>query len=100
MGSNLGTGMRASVHVKLPLLGRLPGWKTWAKSNLGVQIRGRGGEKDHSFTGVFDVSNFQRLGKNEVQLIDLMLNGVGELIKIEKELEAGADPNEVAKRFA
>ncbi len=36
--TNLGTGLRASVHAKLPLLGKVPGFQNYAKS-LGLQVR-------------------------------------------------------------
>ena len=38
--TNLGTGLRASVHAKLPLLGKVPGFHNYAKS-LGLQVCGR-----------------------------------------------------------
>jgi len=86
--TNLGTGMRASVHAKLPLLGKVDGFKEYAAS-MGLQIRGRGGEKDHSYTGVFDVSNRFRLGYSEVQLVQMMLDGLEKLIELEQKLERG-----------
>eukprot|EP00353_Schmidingerella_taraikaensis_P016533 CAMPEP_0185606798 /NCGR_PEP_ID=MMETSP0436-20130131/5040_1 /TAXON_ID=626734 ORGANISM="Favella taraikaensis, Strain Fe Narragansett Bay" /NCGR_SAMPLE_ID=MMETSP0436 /ASSEMBLY_ACC=CAM_ASM_000390 /LENGTH=397 /DNA_ID=CAMNT_0028238491 /DNA_START=10 /DNA_END=1203 /DNA_ORIENTATION=+ len=86
--TNLGTGMRASVHAQLPLLGKIPGFKEYAQS-MGLQIRGKGGEKDMSYTGVFDVSNRYRLGYSEVQLVQMMLDGLEKLIALEQKLEAG-----------
>lgn len=86
--TNLGTGMRASVHVKLPLLGKVPGFSA-AAAKMGLQVRGQGGEKDYSYTGVFDVSNRHRLGYSEVQLVQTMLTGIAQLIELEKKLEAG-----------
>eukprot|EP00353_Schmidingerella_taraikaensis_P006168 CAMPEP_0185570808 /NCGR_PEP_ID=MMETSP0434-20130131/2979_1 /TAXON_ID=626734 ORGANISM="Favella taraikaensis, Strain Fe Narragansett Bay" /NCGR_SAMPLE_ID=MMETSP0434 /ASSEMBLY_ACC=CAM_ASM_000379 /LENGTH=428 /DNA_ID=CAMNT_0028186013 /DNA_START=21 /DNA_END=1307 /DNA_ORIENTATION=- len=86
--TNLGTGMRASVHASLPLLGKVPGFKDYAQS-MGLQIRGRGGEKDMSYTGVFDVSNRFRLGYSEVQLVQMMLDGLEKLIQLEQKLERG-----------
>lgn len=86
--TNLGTGMRASVHANLPLLGRVEGFKEYA-SSMGLQIRGKGGEKDTSYTGVFDVSNRYRLGYSEVQLVQMMLDGLEKLVALEQKLEAG-----------
>jgi len=86
--TNLGTGLRASVHVKLPLLGKVAGFDKYAKG-LGLQVRGQGGEKDYAYTGVFDVSNRHRLGYSEVQLVQTMLDGIEKLIELEKKLEAG-----------
>jgi len=86
--TNLGTGLRASVHAKLPLLGKVPGFQNYAKS-LGLQIRNQGGERDTTYSGVFDVSNRHRLGYSEVELVQKMLDGLEHLIALEKKLEAG-----------
>eukprot|EP00462_Mataza_sp_D1_P000297 CAMPEP_0175090836 /NCGR_PEP_ID=MMETSP0086_2-20121207/1574_1 /TAXON_ID=136419 /ORGANISM="Unknown Unknown, Strain D1" /LENGTH=934 /DNA_ID=CAMNT_0016363523 /DNA_START=59 /DNA_END=2863 /DNA_ORIENTATION=+ len=86
--SNLGTGLRASMMVKLPNLGKHPDFKKMA-GDLGIQIRGSAGV-DSGFTGVFDLSNSARLGKSEVELINIMIDGVAALINKEKELEAEA----------
>lgn len=90
--SNLGTGLRASMMVKLPLLGsdeHKVRFKQLA-TDLGIQIRGSGGV-DSAFTGVFDLSNSARLGKSEVQLINVMIDGVAKLIEEEKKLEKPAE---------
>ena len=81
--TNCGTGMRASVYVKLPLLSKTAGFKELCDS-LRVQARG-----EHS-SGVYDISNKERLGKTEVQLVQTMIDGVrtGTLIQKERELEA------------
>lgn len=83
--SNLGTGLRASMMVKLPLLGAMPYFKTLAGKHR-IQIRGSGGV-DSAFNGVFDLSNSDRLGVGEVELVNTMITGVGELIAEEKRLE-------------
>jgi len=83
--SNLGTGLRASMMVKLPNLGKDPEFKKMA-GDLGIQVRGSAGV-DSGFTGVFDLSNSARLGKSEVELINIMIDGVAALINKEKELE-------------
>ena len=38
---------------------------------------------------VFDISNADRLGFSEVQLIQMVIDGVQFLVKMEKKLEAG-----------
>ncbi len=53
------------------------------------QIRNQGGERDTTYSGVFDVSNRHRLGYSEVQLVQTMLDGLQKLIELEKKLEAG-----------
>lgn len=82
--TNLGTTIRASVHIKLPKLGadrkRLE--EMAAKYNL--QVRGTRGEHTESEGGVFDISNKRRLGLTEGQAVAEMQHGVLELIKQEK----------------
>merc|ERR550534_3298355 len=66
--SNLGTGMRAGVHVKLPLLGEKPEFKQILE-NLRLQKRGAGGVDAEAVDGLFDISNADRLGQSEVELL-------------------------------
>lgn len=96
--TNLGTGLRASMHVKLPLLGRQEGFQEMCK-RLKLQPRGKGGEKDTTYTGVFDISNRHRLGYSEVELVQTMIDGVFTLIELEKKLERGetVDCNGIAR---
>merc|ERR1719502_1591458 len=86
--SNCGTGLRASMMLKIPLASKDPNFKQWC-ADRSLQARGSGGfasaAKDDS---IRDVSNVDRMGKDEVTLVNEMINGVAELIKWEKELEA------------
>merc|ERR1712179_556341 len=75
--TNLGTGMRASVHVDLP------GWtkesvdKLKARcEELNVQPRGTKGESGGQTGHTYDISNKHRLGYSEVQLVQVMIDGV------------------------
>ena len=101
--TNLGTGMRASVHVDLP------GWtKEGLKTlqarceELHLQPRGTRGESGGQ-TGnqlinnlliinvfcsgiTYDISNKHRLGYSEVELVQKMIDGVNTLVKEDKEL--------------
>jgi hypothetical protein len=88
--TNVGTAMRASVHVRLMNLGRLPGFFDLVE-RLKLEVRGKYGESDRNYTGVFDVSNLERLGKSEVHLINVMVEGVAKLIELERRLEAGEE---------
>lgn len=90
--TNLGTALRASVFVKLVRLGRQPGFKELAKK-LRLQVHTGYGHTDRRYTGIFDVSNAERLGKSEVQLLNIMIQGVGKLIELEKRLEKGETVN-------
>ncbi len=84
--TNLGTAMRASVHIKLPKLSlNLEKFQQKA-SELNIQIRGLHGEHSKSEGGIFDISNKRRLGLTEKECIMDLYNGVLELISIEKDL--------------
>merc|ERR1712183_810658 len=80
--TNLGTGMRASVHVTLP------GWhKAGIKAlqkrceQLGVQPRGTRGESGGHIDDTYDISNKHRLGYTEVELVQNMINAVNTLLE-------------------
>merc|ERR1712130_990116 len=78
--TNLGTGMRASVHVDLP------GWtkegvdKLKARcEDLAVQPRGTRGESGGQTGHTYDIPNKHRLGYSEVQLVQVMIDAVNTL---------------------
>merc|ERR550539_398429 len=80
--TNIGTGMRASVHVDLPAFPTKDICKKWVKSKgLMIDIRGTRGEAT-STDGVtrYDVSNKARLGSDCVQQITTMVEGVKALL--------------------
>ncbi|MEA3330496.1 MAG: phosphagen kinase [Campylobacterota bacterium] len=84
--TNLGTAMRASVHIKLPKLGaKMDEFQAIADKH-NIQIRGIHGEHSGSEGGVYDISNKRRLGVTEVECVQDMYDGVVALIKREKEL--------------
>ncbi|NWI96588.1 KCRB kinase, partial [Pitta sordida] len=86
--SNLGTGLRAGVHIKLPNLGKHEKFGEILK-RLRLQKRGTGGVDTAAVGGVFDVSNADRLGFSEVELVQMVVDGVKLLIEMEKCLEKG-----------
>jgi len=86
--SNLGTGLRAGVHVKLPTLSKDARFDDILKK-LRLQKRGTGGVDTASTDGVFDVSNLDRLGFSEVELVQKVVDGVKLLIDMEKRLMEG-----------
>ncbi|XP_061077871.1 creatine kinase U-type, mitochondrial-like isoform X1 [Conger conger] len=88
--SNLGTGLRTSVHITLPHLSKDPRFPKILE-NLRLQKRGTGGEDTDVVDAVFDISNLDRLGLSEVQLVQMMIDGVNYLIDCEKKLEKGQD---------
>lgn len=114
--SNLGTGLRAGVHIKLPHLGKHEKFSEVLK-RLRLQKRGTGegqtaqvrtgsagflspadlpacrpppgGVDTAAVGGVFDVSNADRLGFSEVELVQMVVDGVKLLIEMEQRLEQG-----------
>ncbi|XP_043095560.1 creatine kinase S-type, mitochondrial [Puntigrus tetrazona] len=88
--SNLGTGLRAGVHVRLPLLSKDSRFNKILDS-LRLQKRGTGGVDTAAVGDTFDISNLDRLGKSEVELVQCVIDGVNYLIDCEKKLEKGQD---------
>merc|ERR1719334_1591061 len=86
--TNLGTGMRASVHVDLPGWTREGVSKLKARcEQLAVQPRGTRGESGGQTGHTYDISNKHRLGHSEVQLVQTMIDGVNTLYKEDLELQ-------------
>ena len=80
--SNLGTGLRVSVSTSLPKLSKIPRFKEAVQMlRLHCKPAGR--------AGVFDLSNQERLGKTEVELVNTVIEGVDALVLLEARLDAG-----------
>ncbi len=84
--TNLGTALRASVHIKLPKLGVKKELFEKIAEEHHVQIRGIHGEHSETADHVYDISNKRRLGLSEVELVQDMYNGVKALIEQELQL--------------
>ncbi|XP_022258841.1 arginine kinase-like [Limulus polyphemus] len=85
--TNLGTTMRASVHIKLPKLSKDRKTLEQAAAKYNLQVRGTRGEHTESEGGVHDISNKRRLGLTEYQAVREMQDGILELIKLERAAE-------------
>lgn len=94
---NIGTALRASVHVKLVRLGRQPGFMEFVR-RLRLQARAGYPRSDKRYSGIFDIGNLEALGKSEVELINVMIDGVSRLIELEKRLEQGEEVNLAMER--
>ena len=85
--TNLGTGMRASVHVKLPNLTR-DGSDAKVKAvckPLGLSVRGLGGEHTAiGEDGTVDISPSARLMIEEVDIICKLYQGISLLLEAER----------------
>lgn len=86
--SNLGTGVRAGVHLKIPKLSTHAKFDE-ALKKLRLQKRGTGGVDTAAEGGTFDISNADRLGFSEVELVQMVIDGVEFMIDCEKKLEKG-----------
>ena len=84
--TNIGTAMRAGVHIRLPRLGGKMDQLRAIVAKHRLQIRGTGGEKTEVRDAIFDISNKHRLGLDEVSLIQGLHRGIIDLIQREKEL--------------
>jgi protein-arginine kinase len=81
--TNLGTTVRASVHIKLPKISAKPDFQKIC-DGLKLQIRGIHGEHSENVGGVFDISNKARLGVTEFEAVKQMYDGIKHLIELEK----------------
>ncbi|XP_072174412.1 creatine kinase B-type-like [Diadema setosum] len=87
--SNLGTGLRAGVHIRIPHLSKDIQRLDTILDRLRLQKRGTGGVDSATVGDTFDISNLDRLGQSEVQLVQRVIDGVDLLVKMEKLLEKG-----------
>ena len=69
--TNIGTGLRASVHVKVPKIAE-SGRLNEICASMDLQPRGIHGEHTESVGGVYDISNKIRIGRTEWDLINTM----------------------------
>merc|ERR1711872_445814 len=92
--TNLGTGMRASVHVDLPGYTKEGLTKLQARcEELHLQPRGTRGESGGQTGITYDISNKHRLGYSEVQLVQKMIDGVNTLVNEEGAPKEAQDVN-------
>lgn len=86
--TNLGTTVRASVHIKLPKLAANKEKLEEVAAKYNLQVRGTRGEHTEAEGGIYDISNKRRMGLTEFQAVKEMQDGILELIKMEKEMES------------
>ncbi|XP_025412471.1 arginine kinase [Sipha flava] len=84
--TNLGTTIRASVHIQLPKLAADKSKLEEVAGKYNLQVRGTRGEHTDAEGGVYDISNKRRMGLTEYQAVKEMNDGIKELIKIEESL--------------
>jgi len=93
--SNLGTGIRAGVHINIPNLSKHEKFVDVLKA-MRLQKRGTGGVDTGSGNddGWFDISNNDRLGASELTLVQRVCDGVNKFCELEKTLAEGGSTDE------
>jgi len=91
--SNLGTGLRGSVMIKLPELNKDVHLLEEICDAFDLQPRGSAGEHSEAVGAKWDVSNKQRIGFSEAELVQKMIDGVDKLIDCEEKLARGEKLN-------
>merc|ERR1711879_683745 len=82
--SNLGTGVRCGVHVKIPHVSAdVKAFET-ILTKMRLQKRGAGGVDCEAVGGIFDISNADRLGFSEVELVNMLIAGVHFLLLVKR----------------
>lgn len=84
--TNVGTSMRAGVHIHLERLQHNRPLLAAITEAHNLQIRGTQGEKTSVENGIFDISNRQRYGISEVDIIKTLHRGLLAVIEAEKSL--------------
>jgi creatine kinase len=90
--SNLGTGMRGSVHILVPKLIEVKGFK-WIDNvarKRNCQARGSSGEHSEVVDRI-DLSNWRRIGFPEYQLVQDMIHVANLMSKWEDKAVAGEE---------
>ncbi|BHH86049.1 phosphagen kinase [Desulforhopalus sp. 52FAK] len=82
--TNLGTSMRAGVHIRLKNLSIKQSLLRELVDTHQLQLRGTGGENTEVTDSVFDISNKRRLGLSEVDIITGLHKGLLAIIGEEK----------------
>jgi len=86
--ASIGTSMRVSVIVNLPLLSKQQGLSKWCVDRQ-LSVRSAVDESGSQLTGMFEVSNSDRLGLSEVGTVNLVVESVSELVHAEIRLSSG-----------
>lgn len=95
--SNLGTGLRASIMVKVPKLSSRPDFKQLL-GKMKLQARGGAGvDSTENSQGIFDISNADRIGISEVGLVNIMIEGSALVVELESRLQKGENIDHIVR---
>ncbi|CAF4202753.1 unnamed protein product, partial [Rotaria sp. Silwood2] len=95
--ANIGTGLKINVYLKLPLLTKDLRLPTIIK-DLNLTMDEIMDPDVEGFKDCIDISNRDRIGKTEIEIIQHILDGVTKLVEIERKLEAGGKLDEYLRR--
>lgn len=99
--SNIGTGMRGSVHILVPKLIATIGFEAIDKMARERNCQARGSSGEHSaVVDRIDVSNWRRIGFPEYQLVEDMINCVNFLAAEEDKIDPATVPETAAPAAA
>lgn len=90
--TNMGTGLRASVVLHLPMLSRKKNFNSLAADfgRFGTSIRGVFGEGSENYGSLYRISNQKTLGQDEDDIIELVKKAAMELDAQERRLRQEA----------
>jgi len=94
--SNLGTGLRASIMVKVPKLSARSDFKQLL-GKMKLQARGGAGVDSVTSDGIFDISNADRIGISEVGLVNIMIEGSAVVVELENRLQNGENIDHIIR---
>lgn len=94
--TNLGTGLRASVMLHLPMMETAKMIESFANtvSKLGMTVRGSMGEGSASHGALYQISNQVTLGISEQNAIDNLMSIVNQIILKEQDLRKNTCEND------
>lgn len=88
--SNLGTGLRAGAMANIPKVSGRSDFKAML-GKMKLQARGTDGVDSASSGGTWDISNADRIGKGEVDLVNDLIEGLAKIVGWEERLNNGDD---------
>lgn len=88
--TNVGTGLRASVLLHLPMLSSGNQFRKLVQeySRFGISVKGMSGDSNENFGGLYEVKNQKTLGQTEEELIALVSQAAGQLAAQERKVKA------------
>lgn len=88
--TNVGTGLRASVIVHLPMLSTGNQFRKLIQeyTRFGVSIKGLAGDSNENFGALYEVKNQKTLGQTEQEIIKVVSQAAGQLAAQERKVRS------------